>query len=254
MSTIATYAIHPLADLIPAMTDGQYAELRDDIAAHGLRQPIVLFEHMVLDGRHRLRACEEIGATAQFEEYIGDEPAAHVLSLNLHRRHLSTSQRAMIATDFLPHLEEESRRRQGARTDLHPTSPEVSGDVAPGPSRSAREAAAVVGVHSSTVERAKRVVEQAPELAPQIRAGDLSVDAAIKVVRDRGADKPETGRVSARSAERIAQQAGALANAVNALHLTKSCARLTEDEREEALRACKSGLKALNALANALGR
>lgn len=41
-----------------------------------------------------------------------------VVSLNLHRRHLTASQRAAVAVDVLPMYEAEARERQGARTDI----------------------------------------------------------------------------------------------------------------------------------------
>ncbi len=240
------------------MGGAEYAELRADVAAHGLRQPIVLFEHMVLDGRHRLRACEDESVEPRFEEYAGDEPAAHVLSLNLHRRHLSVSQRAMIAVAFLEPLEEEARRRQGTRTDL--TSRADDREVGweaydPNHDGVSGIAGAAVGVSGSTVRRAKRVAEEAPDLAERVRSGEMAVVTAYDALRrEPQRPKPDVGRVSARSAERIAQQAGALAMAVDALNLQKSCDRLSEDDRTNALQSCKRGLKALNALANALGR
>lgn len=261
----ATYAVHPLANLIPRMTDGEYAELVEDISANGQLQPILIFDHMVLDGRHRLRACEEIGLVPRIETYTGDEPAAHVLSLNLRRRHLSTSQRAMIATDFLPHLEEEAAKR---RVDLGRAAAMRQhhgddGGSAPGgthpPSeadRAAGRAGQMVGVSRNSVDRAKRIARDAPDLVPAVRAGELTVSGADTIVKERAVKKLDldTGRVSARSVQRIAQMGSALLAPVEYLNLTKSCARLTEDERAESLRACKEGLKALNALANALGR
>jgi hypothetical protein len=49
--------------------------------------------------RNRLRACVAAGVTPRFEMFDGDEAAAvrHVVSLNLKRRHLNESQRAMVA-------------------------------------------------------------------------------------------------------------------------------------------------------------
>lgn len=103
---------HPLAELIPPMGDAEYRELADDIAAHGLREPITLYEGKVLDGRHRARACEEVGARLHSREYDGDDPAAFVISENVHRRHLTTSQRAVIALAFLPYHEQRAKERQ----------------------------------------------------------------------------------------------------------------------------------------------
>ncbi len=91
-----TYAIHPRADIIPAMSEPEYQALLADIKAHGLRDPITLYSGKVLDGRHRLRACEEAGIEPRFDEHKGSDPAAVVLSRNLKRRHLNQGQIAMV--------------------------------------------------------------------------------------------------------------------------------------------------------------
>jgi hypothetical protein len=75
--------------------------LRDDIAAHGQRDPIALLGGQILDGRNRYRACRELGIKPQSREWDGkgSSPVALVLSANLHRRHLTSSQRAAAADD-----------------------------------------------------------------------------------------------------------------------------------------------------------
>jgi ParB-like nuclease family protein len=107
---------HPLALLFPLLD-----ELVADICAHGLREPIVVFEGKILDGRNRFLACQRAGVEPSFKEYVGNDPLAYVISLNLKRRHLDTSQRAMIAAKI-------ANMRQGARTDLQPSAnlPELS--------------------------------------------------------------------------------------------------------------------------------
>ena len=51
---------HPIAELVPDMTPDQYGALRDDIREHGMRTPIVMYEGMLLDGRNRTRAWQDI--------------------------------------------------------------------------------------------------------------------------------------------------------------------------------------------------
>jgi ParB-like chromosome segregation protein Spo0J len=58
----ATPPGHPVADLVPPMTPGDYSELRESIRLNGQREPITLHrDGRIIDGRHRMRACIELG-------------------------------------------------------------------------------------------------------------------------------------------------------------------------------------------------
>jgi len=81
---------HPLADLVPLMGGSEFVGLVADIEANGLREPIVLYEGKILDGRARYRACQEIELEPDFLEWDGEgSPNAFVTSQNQHRRHLN---------------------------------------------------------------------------------------------------------------------------------------------------------------------
>jgi len=84
---------HPIADLMPSMSEEEYKNLIEDIKVNGLIEPIYLFEGKILDGRHRYRACVELGIEPRFEEYSGNSPVSFVISKNLKRRHLTESQK-----------------------------------------------------------------------------------------------------------------------------------------------------------------
>ena len=84
---------HPVANIFPLMTGAEYDALVSDIAEHGQREAIWLYDGKVLDGRNRLRACYALGIVPDVREYTGDDPQAFVVSLNLHRRHLTREQR-----------------------------------------------------------------------------------------------------------------------------------------------------------------
>jgi hypothetical protein len=110
-----------------------------------------------------------------FRTYDGDQPAAHVLSLNVRRRQLTQSQKAMLATDFLPHLEAEGRRGEHLRTmprderghTVADPDSESKDSESGDRKRAAARAAEQVGVGHAQVVRANKVKKE------RVRAGDL---------------------------------------------------------------------------------
>lgn len=61
------------------LSEDEYARLRDSIAAIGLMHPILLFEGAVLDGAHRLQACEDLGVEPKFLDVTGVGDPAQIL-------------------------------------------------------------------------------------------------------------------------------------------------------------------------------
>lgn len=223
--------IHPLAELIPAMTQEEFADLREDIQANGQREAVTLYQGKVLDGRHRARACEELNIIPSIRDYTGDEPAAYVLSLNVKRRSLSKAQLATVAVDFLPELEKEAKARQGARTDL--TSESTDTEVPERKnSRSYREAAeAVGGISEALVGRAKRVKAADPEEFERLRRDETTVNAAVEKIA-----KPIGAREAKRSTVRLENLVHTLTNTQTLLRETNVEAVVQTVEPKEATR------------------
>ena len=90
---------HGVANIFPMMTDAEFASLKADIAENGLREAVWLHpDGRVVDGRNRYNACTELGIAPEYRTWNGDGSlVSFVVSLNLHRRHLNESQRAMVA-------------------------------------------------------------------------------------------------------------------------------------------------------------
>jgi N6-adenosine-specific RNA methylase IME4/ParB-like chromosome segregation protein Spo0J len=169
---------HPIANIFPLMSDEEIKELAEDIREHGQKSPILTYENQILDGRNRYRACVIAGVDPVFEEYAGSSPVIDVLSWNLHRRHLTVGQRAMVATEVLPFLEKEAKKRQLATLKQNT-------DRAKVPQRKGRardQAAKQLSVSGRLVQDAKKLKAEHPEIAEEVKRGALTLAKAKKQV------------------------------------------------------------------------
>ena len=160
---------HEYAGIFPLLEGREFAELCNDIKANGQREPIWVYEGKILDGRNRFRACNAVGVTPRTAPYTGDDPLAFVLSLNLHRRHLSESQRGMVAAK-IANMVVGGREANSANLQNCPA-PVSQADAAEMLNVSARTVAAAVKVRD----------EAAPELVRAVESGKVSVSAAADV-------------------------------------------------------------------------
>lgn len=193
---IAGYQTHPAADLFPLMEGQPFKELVKDIEKNGLLQPVILHEGKILDGRNRARACEELDLEFKIKEWDGkgDSPTAWVLSTNLQRRHLTQSQKAIIAADALPLFEKEAKARQRDSATVTNTKRAGKKETGSAPVRepskktrgagkAAKAAAAASGVGSRYVEAVKALKKSAPHLVEKVRSGEMTLKQAEKQVR-----------------------------------------------------------------------
>jgi ParB-like chromosome segregation protein Spo0J len=101
----AELKFHPLAEIFPLIAGDDFDALVEDVRQYGVREPVVLYQGQILDGRNRYRAAQLAGVDCPMREYTGNDPVSFVVSLNLKRRHLDASQRALVAAKLanLPH-------------------------------------------------------------------------------------------------------------------------------------------------------
>lgn len=170
---------HPIAGIFPLLPETELAALAEDVKARGVEVPIVLYEGKILDGRNRYRAATRVGAHFATNYYTGQNPVEHVLSLNLHRRHLSPSQAAAVAVEALPHFEAEAKKRQGTRTDLVANLPQCSETG----TKSRDHAAESVNVSPRLVQDAKAIKAADPVMFEAVRRGEKTVNEAKTELR-----------------------------------------------------------------------
>jgi len=123
----------------------------------------------------------ELGIEPLTSLYYGADPVGYVVSKNLHRRHLSESQRAMVASRVA------TLKHGGDRK-----SENIKGQICPLNTQS--EAASLLSVGRESVKRARVVTEHGtPELIEAVEKGEISVSAASIVARE----EPEGTRARA---------------------------------------------------------
>ena len=159
-------SFHEYANIFPMLEDEPLTELVDDIRENGLMNPITLYEGQILDGRNRYKACLLAGVEVRGEELaIGIDPLQFVASQNLHRRHLATSQRAMVAAKMAT-LKRGRPSEKNASIEANTTS----------------EAAKLLNVGRASVQRAQQVIEHgSKELIKAVERGEVAVSAAAQL-------------------------------------------------------------------------
>lgn len=97
-SPVLTTTVHWALANFPQLEAEQYQCLVDDVRRYGQRLPIVVDDAgIILDGRSRLRVCNQLSITPKVEVFKGSDSdkIALIKSLNLYRLQLDLTQYAM---------------------------------------------------------------------------------------------------------------------------------------------------------------
>jgi hypothetical protein len=172
-------APHPICLLMPSADEDELESLIADIRAHGLLDPIVLFESRILDGRNRAAACEAAGVAPRYVEFRGvrEEALMFVVSHNLKRRHLTKQAIA----DTLVEAEDFNLHYELGEPAPHP---DIKMSTQTTKTASSRELAnAARGAVSREMINATRKVKEKgePELREAVKRGRIGVQDAAKV-------------------------------------------------------------------------
>lgn len=164
---------HPFANILPELDGEGLKNLAENIKNEGLKEEIVMLDGQILDGRNRFAACKLAKVEPRFRDFSAKkdgDPLRFVMSLNLHRRHLTDDQRAQAAAEFAA----ESERGRPA---------EVKEGETPKPTQA--EAAELFGVPVSAVKRAAAVSKKgSSELKKAVKEGKVKLSKAAAVTKE----------------------------------------------------------------------
>lgn len=173
---------HELCSIFPEMNDDDYSALVKSMTTNGFLQsdPIVLINtidkseepdwenefdptYQILDGQNRFNAALDADVKPIFVEYQGDDPTAFVTARNFDRRHLTTGQKAAIAS-ALAGLANGQNSTEGLMSQA--------------------EAAKVAQVGEASLRRFKMVERNDPELAEKVKSGEVGLEEARTIVKE----------------------------------------------------------------------
>jgi len=214
------YEFHEYANIFPLLEGKELEALRVDIEANGQINKIILYQGKILDGRNRYAVCEMLGIEPEIIEYPGDDPLGLVLSQNLHRRHLTERQRAMVAAkianlpvgrnwkdSYSANLQNKNPTGLQCSTNLKKVeeTPETSTPWEASPEELERrklgqpapvsqsEAAEKLNVSTRSVADAVKVLKNAiPEVIEAVESGKLAVSTAATLVEKTPEQQRET--------------------------------------------------------------
>jgi phosphohistidine swiveling domain-containing protein len=178
---------HPAANLFPMLAQSELETMAADIKANGQSVPIaVLNGAFIIDGRNRYAACKIAGVEPKTREMQSEfsseaDVIRYIISTNIHRRHLTTSQRAMIAAELanlMPGSNQHIHKLKDG-SEVRVDSGELVQKCTPS------QAADMMNVGRRTVYQAKEVADQAPDLAAKVKAGEIKVSKAASMAKER---------------------------------------------------------------------
>lgn len=155
-------------NLVPSVSQKDYELLKNSIKENGLWIPIIINpEGVILDGHNRFKACKELEIQAKHVERTFENKLLEkkfVIECNLKRRQLNDFQKAELGMALLPIEKELSLHREKQGKALGSSDPRgKSRDIV----------AEKVGLSGTTFERAKKVIETAPEdVIQKLREGN----------------------------------------------------------------------------------
>ena len=190
LEVIGGFTVHPFASRFPLIIGKEFDDLVEAIRHAGTVAPVELHEGLLIDGRNRVRAVEElrrqgieIELPATEWRPKGDETVEeHIFAVNMFRRHMTDDQRVALATLLLPAIRESRRRRQAA-TRFGAAAQNMAASISPprsdavdGPHRSSRdkEAASSVGQLAALCKVSQHKARQAAVLADGVASGAIS--------------------------------------------------------------------------------
>mgnify|MGYP002624311248 CR=1 FL=1 len=188
--------------LIPALTAEEYAQLEENILREGIRDSLVTWNGILLDGHNRYEIAQRHGLDFDVKEMEFESRAdaeRWVILNQFGRRNLSAYDRSLLALRLKPMIAAKARNRMLAGKE---------NPVEKFPQGKTREhLAKIAGVSDRTIDKVEKIEQDAtPEIKAAVKSGEMSINQAYQATRrEEKAAKQEDHRRE--NAEKVASLA-----------------------------------------------
>ncbi len=213
----STLPIHPLALLLPEASPQDYTRLFEDLRNNPQQEPVTLLDGACIDGRTRVKVLAELGRKVLAVEWTGTgDPLAFVLSKNVSRRHLTPSQLALAAANYVEFILNNPATRVASSQEENAATANLQ------LSQLIEQAANIMNCSPRSIAYALKAKKGIPELIQAVQGGTLAISAAAAVADQ----SPE------RQAALLAQGSEAIAIAAKTRRTRKQKHRATRQKTE----------------------
>jgi N6-adenosine-specific RNA methylase IME4 len=147
--------------LIPPCTIEEYELLEASIVQDGCREPLVVWNNVILDGHNRYAICtkHDIPFKTVRKQFGNREAAKQWIILNqLGRRNLAAFQRGILGLTLWKAISDKARKQRGIRVDLSPNLAESYTAI-----DTREQVAKLVGLSHGTIDKIRLILEKATE-------------------------------------------------------------------------------------------
>lgn len=172
-------------DLIPPLTTDEYIMLEKSILSDGCRDPLVVWDGILVDGHNRYKICQKYNipfSTVNHTFNDRDEAKLWMMHNQLARRNLNDAQRIAIVRKCESSVKAKAEERQKATLKQNIST--VRENLPTRTGRATDELGELAGVSRKTYEHATAVLDMAPEEVSQaMTEGKLSINKAYEVTQ-----------------------------------------------------------------------
>ena len=100
--THTALTLDPCCEAFPPMRHDEFLGLKASIQRNGQQEPIIVWNDRIVDGRHRLKACQELGLEPMIKRLSCDyaQAVSATFAANINRRQLRHGQLALLAAQL----------------------------------------------------------------------------------------------------------------------------------------------------------